>query len=209
MRCVNVVQPFQWLPMEKIYKLHTCSTDHKSIWARLINACETYKFVYNVHKSTYICTIYGSNWLCTILKLFTIHAIRLPFIVWSHFVQQHYLVLCVIWRSLLILFVRGPSWFIRGKLNVHHAHIQSMHWAMDRQGLAAIQKAGAIYDCEDQLSTRNGWDQLIIKYVLGLFRAVMMEGYSIQDMTDRAFHWAEAQNASCSDMWNNTNLVKK
>jgi hypothetical protein len=96
-----------------------------------------------------------------------------------------------------------------GKLNVHHAHVQSMLWATDRVGLAAIQKAGAIYDCKDQLSTKKGRDQFIIDYQMGLSRAVLKEGYAIQDMTNRTFHWAEAQAAVCLNMWNDTRLVNK
>ena len=96
-----------------------------------------------------------------------------------------------------------------GKLNVHHAHVQSMLWATDKVGLAAIQKAGAIYDCKDQLSTKNGRDQLIVDYEMGLSRAVLKEGYAIQDMTNRTFHWKEAQTAVCPDMWIDERLVNK
>ena len=94
-----------------------------------------------------------------------------------------------------------------GKLNVRHAHVQSMLWATDRVGLASIQKAGAIYECDDQLSTKHGRDQLIITYELGLSRAVMKEGYAIQDMTNRTFRWADAQAARCPDLWNDRRLV--
>jgi hypothetical protein len=96
-----------------------------------------------------------------------------------------------------------------GKLHVNHAHVQSMLWATDRVGLAAIQKAGAIYDCKDQLFKKNGRDHLIIDYEMGLSRAVLKEGYAIQDMINRTFHWAEAQAAMCPNMWNDARLVDK
>mmetsp|Transcript_25703 Transcript_25703/g.77178 ORF Transcript_25703/g.77178 Transcript_25703/m.77178 type:complete len:410 (+) Transcript_25703:541-1770(+) len=96
-----------------------------------------------------------------------------------------------------------------GKLGVHHAHVQSMIWATDRVGLASIQKAGAIYDCKDQLSKANGRDHLILKYELGMSRAVMKDGYAIQDLTNRTFHWAEAQKQRCGDLWNNARLWEK
>ena len=84
-----------------------------------------------------------------------------------------------------------------------------MLWATDKVGLAAIQRAGAIYDCKDQLSTKNGRDQLIVDYEMGLSRAVLKEGYAIQDMTNRTFHWKEAQAAVCPNVWNDARLVDK
>lgn len=97
-----------------------------------------------------------------------------------------------------------------GKLNTYHAHVQSMLWATDRIGLAAIQKAGAIYDCGDQLTDKHGRDQLIVDYELGLSRAVMKAGYAIQDiMTTRTFRWPEAQTSTCTDVWNDAHLIDK
>jgi len=96
-----------------------------------------------------------------------------------------------------------------GKLNVHHAHVQSMLWATDKVGLASIQRAGAIYDCGEQLSMKDGRSRLILKYELGLSRAVLKDGYAIQDLTNRTYHWTDAQASTCRDLWNDMNLYKQ
>ena len=96
-----------------------------------------------------------------------------------------------------------------GKLNVSHAHVQSMLWATDRIGIASIVKAGAIYDCGDQLSEAHGRSNLIVRYELGLSRAVLKSGYAIQDQTNRTFTWNSALSAKCPDLWNDPQLVSK
>jgi hypothetical protein len=96
-----------------------------------------------------------------------------------------------------------------GKLHVHHAHVQSMLWATDRIGLSVILKAGAIYDCKDQLSRHDGRAHLIIRYEMGVSKAIMKAGYGIQDWTGKRFDWASAQAARCTDMWNDANLACK
>ena len=96
-----------------------------------------------------------------------------------------------------------------GKLNVSHAHVQSMLWATDRIGIASIVKAGAIYDCGDQLSEAHGRSNLIVRYELGLSRAVLKSGYAIQDQTNRTFTWDSALSAKCPDLWNDPQLVSK
>lgn len=66
-----------------------------------------------------------------------------------------------------------------GKLDQFHAHVQSMLWATDKIGLRTILASEAIYDCKDQLQEPNGRSNLIIRYEMGLSRAVMKAGYGI------------------------------
>ncbi len=84
-----------------------------------------------------------------------------------------------------------------------------MLWATDRIGLSAIRASGAIYDCGDELSTAHWRGDLIARYELGLSRAVLRAGYSIQDMTNRTFDWRAAEKAQCEDMWEDRGLVGK
>jgi len=99
-----------------------------------------------------------------------------------------------------------------GKMNQNHAHIQSMLWATDKIGLQVVLDSSAIYDCKNQLSKREGRDQLIARYELGLSRAVMQEGYAIASHLPTqpgTFVWQNATlNANnteypkwCSDLW--------
>mmetsp|Transcript_58521 Transcript_58521/g.124154 ORF Transcript_58521/g.124154 Transcript_58521/m.124154 type:complete len:324 (+) Transcript_58521:1024-1995(+) len=50
----------------------------------------------------------------------------------------------------------GLSLNCGGKLDVHHAHVQSMLWATGRIGLEVILGSDAIYDCGNQLSQPSG-----------------------------------------------------
>ena len=96
-----------------------------------------------------------------------------------------------------------------GLLNVHHAHVQSMLWSTDRSGLSTILKAGAIYDCGDQPLTKNRREQLIVKYELGMSRAILESGHAIQDLTNQTYTLDTATSAKCQDLWNDPHLIDK
>ena len=53
------------------------------------------------------------------------------------------------------------------------AHVQTMVWSTDQVGLSVILDSGSIYDCGNQLEEEHGRDALVVKYEIGMSRAIM------------------------------------
>lgn len=95
----------------------------------------------------------------------------------------------------------GVSINCGGKRGVRHAHVQSMLWATDAIGLAAAIAAGAIYDCGTVVD-EAARDELIVRYELGLSRAVLRAGYGVRDAMGADYRdWPAAEAARCVDPW--------
>ena len=99
-----------------------------------------------------------------------------------------------------------------GKLGYSQAHVQSMLWATDAQGLRSILRSGAIFDCGRMLDREDGRDQLIVRYELGLSKAVLRDGFAINALHGggserQPYLWGNATSASpgfpggCHDIW--------
>lgn len=99
-----------------------------------------------------------------------------------------------------------------GKLGYSQAHVQSMLWATDVQGLRSILRSGAIFDCGRMLTGEDGRDQLIIRYELGLSKAILRDGFAMRALhggvsEQQPYLWGNATSASpsfpggCHDIW--------
>ena len=99
-----------------------------------------------------------------------------------------------------------------GKLGYSQAHVQSMLWATDGEGLRSILRSGAIFDCGRMLTGDDGRDQLIIRYELGLSKAILGDGFAIKALhggisEQQRYVWENATSASpsfpggCHDIW--------
>lgn len=107
-----------------------------------------------------------------------------------------------------------------GPLGISQAHVQSMLWCTDMIGLSHILNSDAIYACGDQLTNTerhpHGRAELIVRYELGLSRAIMSAGFGIRPhltvdgKEDAIFTWNNASsslsNATypplwCRDVW--------
>ena len=76
-----------------------------------------------------------------------------------------------------------------------------MLWATDAIGLAAAIAAGAIYDCGTVVD-EAARDELIVRYELGLSRAVLRAGYGVRDAMGADYRdWPAAEAARCVDPW--------
>jgi len=87
-----------------------------------------------------------------------------------------------------------------GKNGVKIAHVQSMLWATDAVGLAVVQEAGVFFNC-----THTSRDELIVRYELGLSKAMWDANLSIQAINtwQRGYRFYHNHPVSeiCTDQW--------
>jgi hypothetical protein len=99
-----------------------------------------------------------------------------------------------------------------GKKPLHQVHVQSMLWCTDAQGLAAIVRGGAMYDCgQDGPLEKEQRNALINRYELGLSRHVLQAGYRIGTISgiQGEYDQASSVDSICHDVWNQGDLHQR
>jgi len=92
-----------------------------------------------------------------------------------------------------------------GKRNTKHAHVGSELWATDAEGLRIILESGAVYDCGADHLTRDARDDLIIRYEMGISRAILLSGFMIRaqlsPFTFTKKNFSNHAPSDCVDIW--------
>jgi len=92
-----------------------------------------------------------------------------------------------------------------GKQNTSHAHVGSELWVSDAEGLRIIANSGAVYDCGVDSLTRNARDELIVRYEMGMSRAILSSGFMIRaQLSPYTFaqqNYSGDLPADCVDIW--------
>ena len=113
----------------------------------------------------------------------------------------------------------GISMNCKGQFKVKQAHVQSMIWATDLEGLNLIRVSGAIYDCgkslekgtfKDKMKARK---ELINKYELGLSAVILEKGYLIKSLHPKQQLLFHSMNSTknyptlCRDIWDRNDKI--
>lgn len=99
-----------------------------------------------------------------------------------------------------------------GKLGISQAHVQSMMWVTDREGLGTITRAGVLFDCGNVILRGDARSAFINRYELGLSRAVMDAGFLIKAIGGLRFAASNASAphpAECRDVWTPMNFRRE
>lgn len=92
-----------------------------------------------------------------------------------------------------------------GKRNISHAHVGSELWVSDAEGLRIIADSGAVYDCGADSLTQHARDELIIRYEMGISRAILSSGFMIRaQLSPYSFakhNFSGDVPADCVDIW--------